>query len=169
VPLTMDEFSAKFRDFAESAFRLESRQDYTTPAEQPKLERFLAGESEPIEPNSSWRSLISEKVGAGMRWDKVKVVRRPLTDYQRFALAWGVPANERAGELHRILDVTDRDVGLPEIDFWIFDDATVVVLHYYEDGTLDHLEEVPPADIGSYRRWRDIAMRESVPLSEYRT
>jgi hypothetical protein len=168
VRLTFDEFSAMFRTFERSAFRLESLQVYTVASEQPKLERFLAGEEKPIEPDSEWRKLISDSVAAGKVWTKVKIVRRPLTDYQRFSLAWGVPANEAAGEKHRIIDITDRAVDLPEIDYWLFDDTLVVVIHYHEDGSPDYIEQVESNDIEQYRRWREIALKESIPFSEYR-
>ena len=166
--LAMDEFQAMFRDFQRSAFRLETLQAYNVPSEQPKLARFLAGEKTPVEPESSWRQLISDQVAAGKTWTKVKLVRRPLTDYQRYSFEWGVPANERAGEKHRIIDITDREVDLPNLDFWLFDDSTVVVIHYHEDGSPDWIEQIESDDIEKYRQWRDKALKESVPLSEYR-
>jgi len=157
-----------FPNAQQSVFRLETLQTYNVPTEQSKLERFLAGEKKPVEPASEWRELIRRSVDAGQTWTKVKLVKRPLSDYQRFSLAWGVPANSRAGMEHRIIDITDRQLDLPGIDFWLFDDSTVVVIHYHEDGSPDWIERIESDDVGQYRRWRDIALKESVPFSEYR-
>lgn len=166
--LTLDELSAMFGEAKQSVFRLETLQAYNVSTEQPKLERFLAGEKQPVEPESSWRELIRSSVAAGRTWKKVKLLRRPLTDYQRFSLAWGVPANSRAGMEHRIIDITERTVDLPRIDYWLFDDSMVVVIHYFEDGSPDWIERIESDDIEQYRRWRDIALKESIPFSEYR-
>jgi hypothetical protein len=40
-----------------------------------------------------------------------------------------------AGEDYRIIDVTDRSVGLPDQDFWMFDEEIVVDMNYRPDGT----------------------------------
>lgn len=162
------EFRAAFHNFARSTFRLEALQVYTVETEQPKLARFLAGEDKPVEPESEWRKMIRTGIEEGRTWRKVKLIRRPLTDYQRYSLAWGIPPNAQAGLEHRILDITERDFDLPEIDFWLFDDSKVIVIHYHDDGSPDWVELVESPDIEQYRRWRDIALKESVPFGEYR-
>jgi hypothetical protein len=63
---------------------------------------------------------------AGVRPEGVKgvrIVRQPLTEYQRYRFAWGIPGNMQAGEDIRVLDVTQDDCGLPlaGTDWWMFD------------------------------------------------
>jgi hypothetical protein len=164
---TIDEFSAFVRDFNGSAFRLETLQTYTVPSERESLVQFLAGEEKPADHNSATHRRLRELMAAGNTWTKVKLIRRPLTDYQRYSIEWAIPGNIAAGWVHRIIDVTDRAVGLPDTDFWIYDDSKVVVLNYDQEGRPLSAEPID-TDIGQYRRWRDIAMKESIPFSEYR-
>ena len=165
---TRDEFSAFVRGFNGSAFRLETLQVYTVETEQENLTRFLAGEEKPPDHNERTHVRLRELIAAGNTWQKVKLIRRPLTDYQRYSLAWGVPGNVAAGWEHRIIDVTDRKVDLPDFDFWIYDDSKVVVMRYDENGVPQGVDVVEDDNISQYHRWRDIALKESIPFSEFR-
>lgn len=165
--LTPDEFRARARDFQRSAFRLEARQTYNVESEQPDLARFRAGEPKLDDRNEAWYRRIRDSVDAGKTFTKVKMLLRPLTEYQRYSLAWAMPDSVAAGIEYRVIDTTDRTIDLPDIDFWLYDDATVVVLDYHDDDSPKGAELIT-TDIDKYRRWRDIAMKESIPFSEYR-
>lgn len=165
--LTPDEFSNFAREFERSAFRLEARQNYNVPSDQADLARFLAGEPKPDERHEEWYAGIREGIAAGKTWTKVKPLKHPLTDYQRYSLAWSMPDSVAAGVDYRVIDLAERHVDLPDLDFWLYDDSWVVVLHYDFDDA-PHIAEVIESDIDHYLRWRDIAMKESVPFSEYR-
>ncbi|WP_020673379.1 DUF6879 family protein [Amycolatopsis nigrescens] len=129
-------FSARFSDYKRSAWRFETQPVYTMPGEQPGLARFLAGEPQPAGHNDDWHEKVRSWVSAGKSIGRARTVRQPLTDYQRYQLAWGIPGNVEAGEDIRILDLTEDDLGLPDQDFWLFDDSTVVHLNFNPDGTL---------------------------------
>lgn len=67
----------------------------------------------------------------------------------------------------RILDLTDRDEPvLPEQDFWMFDESTVVLMNYRPDGT-QISRELYEGDPEPYRQWKRIAVGASVPFLEY--
>jgi hypothetical protein len=167
VYLRPDEFRARARDFKQSAFRLEARQTYNVESEQADLAEFLAGKPKPDKRHEAWYSRIRESIAGGKIFTKVKILREPLTDYQRYSLAWAMPDSVAAGMEYRIIDITNREVDLPDLDFWLYDDATVVVLDFYEDDSPRGAELIETG-IDQYRRWRDIALKESIPLSEYR-
>ncbi|MCP2257779.1 hypothetical protein LX15_001465 [Streptoalloteichus tenebrarius] len=167
MPLADSEFEAYFRDFRKSAFRLEAHQVYAMPDESEDLRRFLAGEPPPKGYNDGWHETIRNNLAAGKTMTRVKIVRRPLTDYTRFLMSVCIPDNVEAGEQYRIIDVTDREVDLPEQDFWLFDDETAVRLNYRPDGTHVNNELVGSGDIDQYLRWRDLALAESVPFARY--
>ncbi|MFE0024814.1 DUF6879 family protein [Amycolatopsis sp. NPDC059021] len=166
--LSSEELGALFRDFERSAFRMETHQTYTMPSEQAGLQRFLAGEPKPDEHNAGWTATVRANVAAGKTMQRLKVVRRPFTDYTRFLFAWAIPGNVDAGEDYRILDLTDSAMHLPEQDFWLFDDTTVALLNFTEDGVLRDRELVDASELDTYRRWRDLALAEAVPFGEYR-
>jgi hypothetical protein len=168
VLLDGDEWKVYFRDFKSSAFRLEVHQVYTMPNEQSGIALFLAGKDKPADHNARWHETIRANIAAGKTMRRAKIVRRPLTDYLRYQFAWTLDDNVAAGEDYRIIDVTDRSVGLPDQDFWMFDEEIVVDMNYRPDGTQASRELVESPDLKQYIRWRDIALKESVPFSEYR-
>ncbi|QES35995.1 hypothetical protein DEJ48_23590 [Streptomyces venezuelae] len=168
VLLDGDTWQSYFRDFQRSAFRLEVHQTYTMPAEAETVRAFLAGAEKPRDFNASWHRTISDHAAAGRAMTRAKVVRRPLTPYSRYLFEWCVPGNVAAGEDYRIVDVTDRpNPGLPEQDFWLFDEATVVHMHYRPDGTQAGRELIRNPDLARYIAWRDLALAHAVPFERY--
>ncbi|MFI6641866.1 DUF6879 family protein [Streptomyces sp. NPDC050504] len=170
IYLDGDEWQSYFRDFKRSAFRLEVHQTYTMPAEAETVRGFLAGEQMPEGFNVQWHDLIRDHATAGRRMTRAKIVRRPLTDYSRYLFEWCIPGNVSAGEGYQIVDVTERpNSGIPEQDFWLFDETTVVHLNYRSDGTQINRELIQNPDIGKYLAWRDLALESAVPFGAYRT
>ncbi|MHC0433131.1 DUF6879 family protein [Streptomyces sp. O3] len=164
-----DDWDAYFRGFKRSAFRLEVHQTYTMPAEAETLRAFLAGADKPDGFNASWHQTIREHVAAGRTMTRAKVVRLPLTPSSQYLFAWGIPGNVAAGENYQIIDLTDRpNPGLPEQDFWMFDESTVVHLNFRSDGTQINRELIQNPDMGKYLAWRDLALASAVPFSAYR-
>ncbi|WP_436501488.1 DUF6879 family protein [Actinokineospora sp. HUAS TT18] len=158
-----------FRTYRRSAWRFETQPTYTIPGEADSLARFLAGQPEPAhEPRYvEWLELTRASVAAGKSIGRVKVVRRPFTDYTRYAFAWGIPHSVEHGEDIRILDATDLSLDLPSDDFWLFDDTEVLHLTYGADGKLISRELLADPPIENYRRWQRIALEHSVPFGDY--
>lgn len=168
VLLEGEEWQAYFRDFQHSAFRLEVQQTYTMPAEADSVRGFLSGEPIPPGFNASWHETIRGHAAAGRTMTRAKVVRRPLTDYSRYLFEWCIPGNVAAGEDYRMVDLTDSpDLGLPDQDFWLFDESTVVHLSYRADGTQSGRELISDPDIGAYQAWRDLALEHAVPFHDF--
>jgi hypothetical protein len=157
-----------FDDFERSAFRMETLQTYGIPGEQEEVSLYLQGAPKPDDPDSEWHQGIRNNVAAGKTMQRLKVVRRPFTDYTRFLFDWGIPDNVAAGEDYRILDVTGRESPVPEQDYWMFDESTVVLMNYNPDGSVRSRDVVESGDVAEYLRWRDVALKESVPFDEYR-
>lgn len=161
-------WKAYAKNFERSAFRLEVQPTYTMPAEQDSVRRFLAGEPVPEGHNSEWHATVRANIAAGKTMQRVRVVRRPLTNYQRYGFAWSVPGNVAAGEDIRVLDLTGKPLPpLPTFDFWLYDEKTVARLDYHMDGTQIGRELVEDADLTQYFEWRDYALKHSVPFLEY--
>lgn len=165
--LDRDRWREIFRGFSKSAFRLETHQVYSMPDEREDFERFLAGLPARPDDNHEWHERVRAYVAAGKTIQRAKVVRRPLTDYTRYLLAEGIPENVKAGEDYRIIEVRDEETGLPDQDFWLFDDRVVVHLDYEPDGTQCGRELVDEPDLAKYLRWRDLALRRGVPFDEW--
>ncbi|GAA2915440.1 hypothetical protein GCM10020221_08970 [Streptomyces thioluteus] len=166
--LSDGEWREVFDSFQHDAWRFEAQPTYTMPREAMSVDRFLRGEPKPADHNSAWHTRVQGYRAEGKSVGRVRVVRRPLTDYQRYQFAWSIPGNVGAGEDIRVLDVTGDDYGLPlgGRDWWLFDDSTVVHLNYRTDGT--QIGRVLfNGDPKPCRRWRRIAVSASVPFAQY--
>jgi hypothetical protein len=162
--VTETDLARLFASFRRSAFRLEClpAYDVTEDAERESFRLWLAGER-PQGQERGWPELVATAVAAGKSMRRVRMVETPLTEYQRFQFGWGYPANVAAGEAIYILD--HRPEGLLMVDFWLFDDETVVVLEYDDAGHF--LRPVVAESLGPFRQARDKALKSCVPFREY--
>lgn len=161
------QFGRHLTGYERSAWRFEAQPTYTMSGEQESLSRWRSGESKPAGHNAGWHETVRAAVSAGKTIGRVRVVRRPLTEYQRYQLEWGIPGNVEAGEDIRILDLTELELDLPGHDFWLFDKSLVVDLNFNPDGTLLNVDRRENPDLGTYLRWQHIALEHAVPFDEY--
>ncbi|MBW1602721.1 hypothetical protein JJV70_11490 [Streptomyces sp. JJ66] len=163
-----DDWRAYFDAFEREAWRFEAQPTYTMPKERANFARFLRGEAKPPDHNARWHERVRQYMASGRRVRRVRIVRRPLTDYQRYQFSWGIPGNIEAGEDIRVLDVTDEDYGLPLTgqDWWMFDDTRIVHLNYRPDGTQIN-RETHTGNPEPYLRWKETALKHAVPFKEY--
>lgn len=98
---------------------------------------------------------------------RVHVLRSPLTAYLRYELA-AYPGNVKAGESIGIVDLAEHDVaGLPDHDFWLFDDRDVYRMHYTPAGAFVGADLLPADRLAEYRGHRDLALTHAVPFAAY--
>jgi hypothetical protein len=137
------DLDALFGTFRHTAFRLETRQVYHVVEE---WDSFTAWRDGRVRPERSVRTdsylrHVARAALAGKRWNRVRLVEYPLTEYTRYELAC-YPENQAAGERVHILDDTLVSYG----DFWLFDrghaTAQGVFMRYTSDGQFGGLEAV---------------------------
>lgn len=161
-------WSRYFTGFTLSAFRLEVRQVYTMPDEEDDLQAFKEGQLPPPDYHYGWLDTVARAVSLGKTFRRVRIVTRPLSFYTRWEFVWGYAYNVAAGEDIRILDVTGLPAPeLPDHDFWLFDEATVVKLLYNPDGTQIGRELVEHPDLATYLAWRNAAWKQAIPFTDY--
>lgn len=161
-----NEFGRLFESFKRDAFRFETLDVYDVEDEKEEFEKFLAGE--PMPPEWSENPWVLAITSRGKSIARVHVLRSPLTDYLRYELAayWG---NAAAGEAVGIIDLSHKDVsGLPDHDFWLFDDADIYRIFYTPAGKFEGAELLPADRLPEYRRYRGIAQASATSLEEYR-
>lgn len=164
-PLPRGEFQRLF-DTCASAFRLEHLQVYRVPTEEPRLHAFQAGQ--PLPP-SPWAAFLRD---SDATFQRVHVVREPLTDYLRYEIR-AYRDSVEAGEDVRIA-VLNQHPELDQLkeDWWGFNldtDQPVVVRMRYDDEGRWHGqdEDLDPAVIERCRAERDFALSRSVRLRDY--
>ncbi|MFB7634308.1 DUF6879 family protein [Streptomyces sp. NPDC056149] len=163
--LSGEQFGRLFDAFERTGFRLETLSEYDVEEEREEITRFLAGQDMgPDWADNPWVRSMTDK---GKRVSRVHVLTSPLTDYLRYELA-AYPGNIQAGESIGIIDLAEQAVtGLPDHDFWLFDDRQVYRMHYTEKGAFIGAELLPPNKLSTYRSYRDVALRHAVPFAEY--
>lgn len=162
------EWGALLSSYRSSSYRLEAQQVYSSPSENAWLADFLAGR--PFEPDFTWRlSRSQERISAGCTKITVRIVVEPRSDYTRMELAT-YPAIVAGGEDVRIIAVPEGTWpdGLPDHDYFVFDDIDVWRMHYHDDFTFAGAEQLAGADIlAEHLRGRRRALELAIPLLEY--
>ncbi|HEY9411619.1 MAG TPA: hypothetical protein VIP77_18715 [Jiangellaceae bacterium] len=162
-----DAWQTFFDSFTREAFRLETLPVYTMPGEQEDLARFRRDGVLHLPADDPWLVRVRNYRETGRWIGRVHVLTRPLSDYLKYEMAF-YAYSSGAGEDIRILDLTDgEDRGLPNQDFWLFDEETVVQMNYRSDGTQISRELLDSPDIGQYRQWKELALSIAVPFKEY--
>ncbi|MBO0872101.1 MAG: hypothetical protein J2P19_01785 [Pseudonocardia sp.] len=166
-PDDFDRWARLLEGFGVSAFRLETLQTYDSPGEAEMVARFRAGKPHGGD-TSWWRSLSERHRSAGHKMSRVRVVTEPLTDYTRLSLVV-FPEFVEAGEDVRIIYApAEWPSGIPQHDFWLFDDEDLWLMHYTAENKYIGAEHIQDREaVDRHRRWRDLALARSMPLSSY--
>jgi hypothetical protein len=142
--LSGEEFGRLFETFERTAFRLETLDVYDVEEEREEIARFLAGEDMgPEWIDNPWVRSMTDK---GKSVSRVHVLRSPLTDYLRYE---------------------QKVTGLPDHDFWLFDDRDVYRMHYTPEGKFIGGELLPTDQVREYQGYRDLALTRAVPFAAY--
>jgi hypothetical protein len=169
--LTEAELDPYFDAIQAEAFRLEALPAYAVSSESSALRAYLAGEPyQKSQAGHAFKEFIRGQVEAGIIWHRVRVVRGPLSDYERWECEWGFTVNEELGYPTFILDLTETPFspGLPDYDWWMLDERIVLRFHYDSSGVFlgaDLIDE--PDQVAEHRRWRDDALAVAVPFPQY--
>ena len=162
------EFRRMCRTFEHTAFRLETRERYVDEKEQEPLRRFLAGEPPDDAWFMDWSEAVEQRVARGRRTERVRVVSEPHSGYTRFGMDLARRLNVPSGEDIRYLARDQaRELGLPDEDFWLFDSARVLIIHFDGDTLLGAELVTDAAEVIKHCRWRDVAWHYAIPLDNY--
>src|SRR5262245_54379792 len=105
---------------------------------------------------------------SGRTMQRVRLIREPPSDYQKFELAV-TPTNLEAGEDIRVLTrPAAAGLDLPDYDFWLFDDTRLAIMHFAGDDTFLGAELLEDeAAVADHRRARDRAVARAIPYTRY--
>jgi hypothetical protein len=160
--------------FEHSAFRLETLPQYSVAGEEERIRAFRLGLPRPERSvrTSPWLARIADTTAAGKSWRRIRVLGRPLTEYQRYQMT-GYRESELAGDVIRIADMSANPelAGLTE-DFWLFDAAGpepfAAIMSYDESGNYLGAEVTTDSAVieTCYSR-EQLAERLSISLAVY--
>lgn len=161
------ELGSFLRQAVRSVFRLEVLPVYDVPTDRGDFPRYVAGEPGPdMGRKGRWLDFLREQRAKGVNRHRVRVLRTPLSDYDRYACEWGYAYNVPAGDDTRILDLSERELpaAVLDHDFWLVDDEYPVRMHYDDVGRFLGATVIDPAGVGEYQAARDAAWRAAEPF-----
>ncbi|MBF6175248.1 DUF6879 family protein [Nocardia blacklockiae] len=166
--LSFDDLASVFRSHRR-AFHLEVRDDYSgVVGEADRVRRFMNGEPQDPSASARWQALVREVTGRGHAVQRVRVITEPHGQYTRFSVGT-TAANIRAGEDIRWLPRHDAPPGLPDDDWWLFDDEFVAFTAFERDGSAlpGWMAVDDPAIAAHYAERREQLWRRGIPHHEY--
>lgn len=161
-----------FEQFAQDAFHLELRDDYSVPDEDGPYASWLRGESVDNSYMEPWLRMVRQVTDEGKTVRRVRVVTEPHTPYIQWEHAT-TPINEAAGESIRWLSRRDLpghlNLPMEGSDWWLFDGRLLAVGHFDETGRVLGSELIEaPAVVLECTRVRDLLWELATPHSEYK-
>jgi hypothetical protein len=164
------DLGAYLRRATRSLFRLETLPVYDVPTDRGDFPRYLAGQPAPdMERKGRWLEFLRAQRAQGVYRHRVRVLRTPLSDYDRYACEWGYAYNVPAGDDTRILDLTERSgqTAAVDHDFWLLDQECPVRMHYDGVGRFLGATVVEPDELGRYQAAREAAWRAAEPFGTW--
>ena len=166
--VTDPKFRQLFTNVRRSWFRLETLQHYDAISERDSFAAFRRGEPIDTTPGP-WQEMIRLHVAEGRQLTRVHVIEEPLSDYLRFELEVYAPSVD-AGEDVRLIPTPSGTwpKGVPRHDYWLFDDQRLWLMDYDANDAFQAARlNDEPAVIEQHRQWRDTALAQSIPLTDY--
>lgn len=163
-----DHLDQLFGSFTRSAWRWECQGEYAVDAA--KLQRWRDGLAPDLEAKRPWLDYIRSITEAGKMWQRVRMLTDPLTEYLRWLLEQ-TQTNVDAGEDIRWVDGNRaRELGMPDYDFYLFDEKRVAIMRFDDDRLLCHVEVIDSTKIvEQHQRFRDIAWPHAIRHVDYYT
>ncbi|WP_181788669.1 DUF6879 family protein [Streptomyces phytophilus] len=168
-PLTLED---RLRACRRTAVHLEMRDGYMR--SDPRFAAWQQGRHETSDDTAAgpWLAMMEEVTSRGVVVRRARIVSEPVSDYIRFEHAL-TAGNVAAGEDVRWLPRRRAsDLALPGNDFWLFDDQSVVFLHFDGDGELapggDEEARTEPAVAKLCAGAFEAVWERGVPHAEYR-
>lgn len=162
------DFQQVFQTIARRSWRWECQGHYAS--DEQELNDWLTGRThEDDGSDRAWYDYIRGLRQRGIPFERVRMLTEPLTDYLRWMLT-NTHLNVEAGEDIRWLSQTKaRDFGMPNYDFYLFDDNRVLILNFDEQKVLTGEELIDDPDtVERHRRWRDLVWHHAVRHEDYR-
>jgi hypothetical protein len=145
-PLSYEGFKALALS-GKRAFHLEQRDSYNVAAEDEAFGRWLRGEPDDYAWHQDWLTFLRQATMAGVAVQRVRLASVPHTGYIR----WGLdvsPLNIEAGEDIRYLPRhLAEDIKLPDEDYWLLDDDTLILSVFSPDGRTGGFAREPGAEL----------------------
>ncbi|GAA5047642.1 DUF6879 family protein [Nocardia callitridis] len=154
-----------------SAVHLELRDVYVVPDEVERVDRWRAGlltDEEDAQWWQPWVDMTRRQTARGVQMRRARIVSEPVSDYIHYE--WATTRNTDGGEQVRWLPRhLTTGLALTVVDYWLFDDATVVFNHFAGSGVwIGNEVSTDPATAELCRKSFEAVWSLAVPHGEYK-
>ncbi|HEX3784332.1 MAG TPA: hypothetical protein VHX38_32135 [Pseudonocardiaceae bacterium] len=156
------DFDEIFAAVRSSSWRWECQGHYAV--DEAELREWQTGlVHEEDDSDRAWYAYIHDLGERGIPFERVRMLTEPLTNYLRWMLAT-THHNITAGEdIRWIGQHVAAELGMPDYDFYLFDDDRVLILHFDDRKTLVGQELVDdPVIVERHRQWRALVWARAI-------
>ena len=121
------------------AFRLETLSVYSIPEEEKYLQLYYNGK--PLPPQeccmTEWHTMLTKAKERGASFKRLRSLPESFNNYIRAEIEWGYIYNAEFGENIRMITpslIKEKVSKEKLVDFWIFDNASVLLMNYDTEG-----------------------------------
>jgi hypothetical protein len=163
-----EHFDELFEGIERSSWRWECQGYYAI--DQNQLQRWRVGQGERGTPDDlAWRTYIQGLRSRGIPFERVRMLTEPLTDYLRYQLDttdWNIESGE---DIRWISQSTAGELGLPDYDYYIFDDNRVLIFRFDDAKNLLGVDvDDDPDVVQRHQTWRATVWPRATAHAEYR-
>lgn len=158
------------RGIKTSFVHLETRDAYGTEVELPHMAKWRRGEPDDFAWLGWWLEMLHGHRAAGRTCQRARVVSEPLSDYQRWTMSHAELFVDAGEDIRYVARPQLTHVALPGSgDFYVFDDETVLFLHYAGNGTNASFEVTDDIrTVQTCSAMFDDVWKLAIPVREYR-
>lgn len=158
------------RGIKKSFVHLETRDAYGTEVESPHMAKWRRGEPDDFAWLQWWLEMLRGHRAAGRTCRRARVVSEPVSDYHRWTLSHAEKFVEAGEDVRYVARPRLTTVALPGSgDFYVFDDAIVLFLHYAGNGTNASFETCDdPTLVQACREAFNAVWDQAIPVRDYR-
>ena len=162
--------SLKLSNECTSIFRLEMLQSYDVSCEDTAYQKYQNNESPVLLPEmEDWCNVVVNAKKRGSSFNRVRIIKEPISDYLKFESLWGYQFSFKAGEMISVLNENKIDYSqfkVPALcDFWLFGDTECYIMLYDCCGRFMGVSQVNEY-ISEYSLLRDKLLNESISFSK---
>lgn len=164
-----DQLAALLDDAEARLWRWECRGDYSA-VDADLLRRWRAGLGRDPDEDRSWTEYVQELRRRSVRFERVRRLTEPLTEYLHMQLDFTYMNIDAGEDVRWVAPSVATDVGMPDHDFYVIDDAMVAVLDFDGAGRFAGARSNGAAEVVAHHvAWRDLIWPRAVPHARHLT
>ena len=160
-----------WKNVTKGIFRLESIPTYKVPSDLTLFKRWQQGKLDMVKAGEGWLKRLQLTSAKGIKIERVRIVPLPLSRYLRYEIDFW-KYSQKLGEKIFFLESKEygkiiRTLSFRPIDFWMFDDETLILFHY-KKGNLVREEFISDKKIiNEYKNLKNKLLWKAISIKKF--